>query len=508
MSDAAPTLRRRPILWIVVALVLVAALWLGGRFYLYNRSHVSTDDAYVTKDIVPVNPLVAGNVTQVLVKDNQRVAAGDLLVQLDDSNYRAEVDQARANLAVAEANARSADVGVGLTSQTGAAQLSEAQGGLAAGSSDVATARTGVTKAESAVVAARANAATALAQARAAGQDVTRSLAAARGVAKQMEGLQAAISTASANVRVARANVDRAQANLTLAQRDADRYETLAQQGAVPVATAEAKQTAAATAKAALEASRQQVVAAEALVAQRAADYAAALQQAKEAAAAVATSRAMANAAEHAANAAAVEVDQAQSDVQASAQAVLTARAHWSQARGKVDEAQALPKRVSMSRAERQTALAKVRQAQAALESAQLNLARTRIVAPSAGRISKKAVELGQQVGPGQPLMAIVPSEAPWVVANFKETQLSDVQPGQPVEIDVDAFPDQTFTGHVDSIAAGTGSAFSLLPADNASGNFTKVVQRVPVKIVFDPGQPNLERLATGMSTAVSIRVK
>lgn len=508
MSDPDPTPRRRPTLWIVVAIVLIAALWFGGRFYLYNRSHVSTDDAYITKDIVPVNPLVAGNVTAVFVKDNQEVAAGDLILQLDDSNYRAEVDQAKANLAVAQANVRSAAVGVGLTSQTGAAQLSEAQGGLAAGSSDVASAETGVTKSESAVAATRASAATADAQARAANQGVQQALAAEQGLAKQIEGLEAAITTAKANVRVARANVARAQATLTNAQRDAARYQNLARQGAVPVATAEAKQTAAATAEAALEASRQQVAAAEALVAERSADHAAARQQAKEAEAAVATSRAMANAAHHTAQAAWMKVDQAQSDVKSSAQAVQTARAHRSQAQGKVDEAQALPKRVAMSRAEQQTALAKVKQAQAALETAKLNLARTRIVAPAAGRISKKSVERGQQVAPGQPLMAIVPSEAPWVIANFKETQLSDVRVGQAVEIDVDAFPDQTFTGHVDSIAAGTGSAFSLLPADNASGNFTKVVQRVPVKIVFDPGQANLERLATGMSTGVAIRVK
>ena len=104
--------------------------------------------------------------------------------------------------------------------------------------------------------------------------------------------------------------------------------------------------------------------------------------------------------------------------------------------------------------------------------------------------------------------MAVVPDENVWVTANYKETQLGDVKPGQPVEVEVDAFPGKSFKGHVGSISAGTGSTFALLPPDNATGNFTKVVQRVPVKILLEPGQVNMDRLRTGMSVTATIETK
>jgi membrane fusion protein (multidrug efflux system) len=104
--------------------------------------------------------------------------------------------------------------------------------------------------------------------------------------------------------------------------------------------------------------------------------------------------------------------------------------------------------------------------------------------------------------------MAIVPKSSIWVVANYKETQMFGVHPGQPAEIDVDSFPGRTFIGRVDSIAAATGSTFALLPADNATGNFVKVVQRIPVKITIDPGQPDIDALRAGMSVVSTIKIK
>jgi membrane fusion protein (multidrug efflux system) len=141
------------------------------------------------------------------------------------------------------------------------------------------------------------------------------------------------------------------------------------------------------------------------------------------------------------------------------------------------------------------------------VQAAKIALSRTEIRAPVAGTVSRKTAQLGQQLAAGQPLMVIVPSEAPWVVANFKETQLGEIHPGQAVEIEVDALPGEIYHGRVESISGGTGSTFALLPPDNASGNFTKVVQRVPVKIVLD-SQPHLERLRAGLSTMVAISTK
>ena len=143
---------------------------------------------------------------------------------------------------------------------------------------------------------------------------------------------------------------------------------------------------------------------------------------------------------------------------------------------------------------------------EAELKNAELQLSWTAITAPAAGRVSKKAVEPGQYVTPGQQLIAIVGSGELWVVANFKETQLEKMRPGQPVTISIDAFPGKEFSGHVESMSAGTGAKFTLLPPDNASGNFVKVTQRVPVKIVFDnhPKEP----LAAGMNVIVEVKVK
>ena len=152
-------------------------------------------------------------------------------------------------------------------------------------------------------------------------------------------------------------------------------------------------------------------------------------------------------------------------------------------------------------------AQAKVAQAGAAAEQAELNLSYTRTYAPVAGRLTNKAVEEGEFIRTGQPLMAIVPQDV-WVVANFKETQLKYMKPGQPVRIKVDAYPQKILKGHVDSIQAGTGAVFSLLPPENATGNYIKVVQRVPVKIVFD-GDPNeTKMLSPGMSVIPVVKVK
>ncbi|MFA5251448.1 MAG: HlyD family secretion protein [Phycisphaerae bacterium] len=152
-------------------------------------------------------------------------------------------------------------------------------------------------------------------------------------------------------------------------------------------------------------------------------------------------------------------------------------------------------------------AQARVAQAKAAVEQAELNLSYTKIIAPQAGLVTKKSVEQGEHISTGQPLLVIVTPEI-WVVANFKETQLKHMKAGQQVTIKVDAYSGKTFRGHIDSIQAGTGSVFSLLPPENATGNYIKVVQRVPVKIVFDEDPNNMNTLSPGMSVIPVVKVK
>jgi membrane fusion protein, multidrug efflux system len=171
-------------------------------------------------------------------------------------------------------------------------------------------------------------------------------------------------------------------------------------------------------------------------------------------------------------------------------------------ARGRLLAAQSGPAQVEAAEANLELARARVEQARAALEQAELNLSYTRVRAGVDGVVSRRSVEVGQTASPDRPLMALVPLDDTWVVANFKEDQIADMHPGQAARVTIDTY-DHELTGHVDSLASGTGSRFSLLPPDNASGNFTKVVQRVPVLIRLDP-HPDFV-LRPGMSATASV---
>jgi membrane fusion protein, multidrug efflux system len=165
----------------------------------------------------------------------------------------------------------------------------------------------------------------------------------------------------------------------------------------------------------------------------------------------------------------------------------------------------AAEKQLGVLQAQRQSALAQVDAARAQLDQAQLNLSRTTINASVDGRVVRLTAAKGAFTQPGQALMAVVPTTM-WITANFKETQLTDMRAGQPVDIEVDAYPNRTFKGHVDSIQSGSGVVFSLLPPENATGNYVKVVQRVPVKIVFDA--PPDVYFGPGMSVVPTVKVR
>ena len=191
-----------------------------------------------------------------------------------------------------------------------------------------------------------------------------------------------------------------------------------------------------------------------------------------------------------------------QKDLDAAVSTRKTSSAAQERAQAQVRSAQA---QVAQAQANVTAAEGDCQKAQADTHKAQVNLDHCRIFAPADGRIASKAVDAGAYVTPANPLFQLVPAQV-WVVANFKETQLRHMRPGQPVEVSVDAFPSLTLTGRVDSIQSGTGSRFAVIPTENATGNFVKVVQRIPVKILLD--HDNLGQLAPGMSVEPKVRVR
>lgn len=285
---------------------------------------------------------------------------------------------------------------------------------------------------------------------------------------------QAAVAEAQAGISTAQAQVAQADANLQKAQTDYNRYLTLSQQGAIPRQQQD-------TARAAYDVARAQKSAAEQGVQQARAKLAQAQQG----------------------------VAKAQSQLAQAQQGVANAQAKLVASKGGLQQATASGQQTQVNRSQYDAAKAAIAQAEASLKDAQLQLSYTNISAPSDGRVGRKTVEVGQRVQQGTPLMSIVEGDD-WVTANFKETQLKGMKPGQKVEIKVDAFPDHPFVGRVDSFSPASGAQFALLPPDNATGNFTKVVQRIPVKITFDPQSIKgyESRIAPGMSAVVSVEHK
>jgi len=207
------------------------------------------------------------------------------------------------------------------------------------------------------------------------------------------------------------------------------------------------------------------------------------------------------------AKASAAAVEAARANVDAATAQVAQARSRLALAQANQRAAGTAPKQVAAIRARAESALAAAQRKKADLDQAMLNLQYTKIIAPVAGEVSGRTVEVGQNVQAGQELMKLIPLEDIWVTANFKETQLRDMRPGQKATIYVDA-TGKKYKGYVDSIAGASGARFSLLPPENATGNYVKVVQRIPVKIVFEPGETREHRLRPGMSVDPKVWIR
>jgi membrane fusion protein (multidrug efflux system) len=418
-----------------IVLLIVAAL--GLYYWLYARSHESTDDAFIDGHIIQISPKATGYVLKIYVSDNQQVKAGDLVAELDARDYEAKVAQAKAALDAGLAQRHQAETQVTLTRANTRSNQQQAAAGVRQARSEVGGAQANASAERSRI-----------------GQ------------------ASASVSNASAVVDQNRAELKAAQAKAQRANADVKRYELLYSKDEVSRQQLDIAVAATRTADAEVEAARQKVSASEARVTELRAAEAAQNQNARR------------------------------------AQTQITgAQAQVSEAQGRLAQANTAPQQIAVSEAQAKTAGANLESLQAALNEAELQLSYTKIYAPEGGRVTRKAVEVGALVQVGQPLMAIVPGDV-WVTANFKESQIGKIRPGQPVEIIVDAYSDKTFKGHVDSIQAGTGARFSLLPAENATGNYVKVVQRIPVKIVFDEPVDPQHLLAPGMSVVPEIKVK
>lgn len=289
----------------------------------------------------------------------------------------------------------------------------------------------------------------------------------------QISQAVAAQRTAEANLAQTRAQVPGAQSDVRLADVEYKRRLALFDKGDISRQSLDQAQNALQTARAKLDAAQKQVLAAQSRVDEAAANVRTANETYRQSVA---------------------QIDLSRSQV--------------GESRGRLEEANAAPQKVEVTQSQVETAQAGIQAAEAAVHQAELELSYAKIYAPEDGFVTRKAVEEGQLVQVGTPMMAISLSDDIWVVANFKETQLERMQPGQNVAIEVDAFPSEEFHGHIESLQAGTGSKFSLLPAENATGNFVKVVQRVPVKIVFDESPEKVKRLVPGMSVEPSVKVR
>ena len=308
------------------------------------------------------------------------------------------------------------------------------------------------------------------------------------------EAAKARLAQAEASLEAARASADAADADARVAEANARGNKAAAEaslQGAASSATASQEQIAEASAM---------VVSAQATRDKTATE----LERMKKLAASAAIADVELDRAKQAADVAAADLDRAKAHLSASRASTSLAQSRVLEAHAKVTQTSDVAAMIELAHARARVAHAQVATAQAARDIAQLEVGYTRVVAPRAGVVSKKNVAIGQMVAPGQGVGQLVPTQSVWVTANFKETQVARMRAGQPVRITVDAYPGVDFRGEVESFSAATGSRFSLLPPDNASGNFTKVVQRVPVRIKLT-GAPEDMTLRAGMSADVDV---
>jgi membrane fusion protein (multidrug efflux system) len=380
---------------LVLGVLLALGVGAGSYAYVTRHGRERTDDAQIDAEVVSVPSRSAGLVVKVSFVENQHVAKGDVLVELDAAPARARLAQAEAALATAEAASRAAEEDAKIAERNAKGQRSIAKASLSGASYSAS---------------------------------------------------QTKEQIVAADARVAAASSALDQAKLEL-----DRMKRLETTGAVPKAQLD-------LAKSAFDGAQ-------------------------------------------------ANLDQAKSNAEGVRASVGSAVSRVAEASARLEQASDVDTLIAQAHARAETAKAQVMTAKAARDLADLELSYTVVRAPADGVVSKKAVNAGQMVSAGSAVGMLVPDGTPWVVANFKETQLTAMRVGQPATFSVDTYPGVELHGEVESLSAATGSRFSLLPPDNASGNYTKVVQRVPVRIKLVGAKPDLV-LRPGMSVEATVDVR
>lgn len=471
----------------IIALVALLGIVWGLRAYHYGQTHESTEDAYVTGNLLNVSPIVSGTLAELTVQEGDAVKAGQLIGRLEGSGPRAAVRQAEAALQAAQSQIPQARISLVYQQQATDAAIRKAR-------AEVASQNARTSGAQQQVALSRA---TLLNQVRQAQSQVVQAQAQAAGVQAQVATAQAgvlaqrqAVRTAQRAADAAAANIAAAEANETKAARDDARYADLVKKEAVTVQQYDAVHAAAVGAAAQLAAvrsqaaqARSQVEQARAGVAQAEAQLGAARRQAEAAVEAVQVARAGLGLAR--ANSGQVGIQESN---------VLGSQGQGSQSEADLANALAGRQQIALRQRQIETFQAQARQSKAALANAQITLGDASIYAPTSGFVVRKAVNVGASLSPGQTMVTMTTGDQAWVTANFKETQLRDVRVGQPAEIEVDQVGGKVFRGRVQAITAATGASTSLLPPDNATGNFTKVVQRVPVRIQLLPARDDEDK--------------
>lgn len=391
---------------LAILLIVLGALW-----WLHAQGREETDDAYVEGHLTTISPRISGNVTKVLVEENQPVKTGQILVVLDPHDEQVQLNESAALLEAAQHQSAAAKSKIQQTALSALGETNQAQGDISSAEAEIKRAKAAVLQAQDAVIEAQAKLKEAVSQEEFARTDFERykEVFANRAVTKQQ------YDKSAKSLEVAIAQREQAEQNL--------------------------RQT-----------KKQEL--------------------------------------------------QAESTVQET-----VGRLHKS--KGMLTSAKATTVQKESDTAQYLSSLASINRYKAALEQSKLQLSYTTLYAPIDGRIGKRSVEVGQRVEPGQALLSLVQKKI-WITANYKETQIGRMRVGQHVEIKIDAFPERTFKGTVDSLGPASGAKFSMLPPDNATGNFTKIVQRIPIRIVFDQdsiaGYEN--RIAPGMSCVVAVVVR
>jgi membrane fusion protein, multidrug efflux system len=445
---------------IILLGVIVGTIW-----WLNTRQYETTDDSFLEGNISQVSPKISARIAKIFVKENQLVKKGDLIVELDASETESKLEQTQAALKSAIANKEKARANVALTRKTGSADVNQASSNLQTARKSVEKTKFDADSKQTAIEKSRSEMKTAEAD---------------------VKQIQSQIPAAQATLEQAKESVSLANTKIIVAENDYERNNRLFASGDV------SKQKLDQTYKTLSEAKTEKL---------------SAQKQVEIAQSQINSLSRQVDVAKAKVNESKADIASAESIYRQSLSEVSVVASQADESSGRLQSANSLPEKIAVDSSEIDTADAQIAEAQAAVNQAELELSYTKIYAPQDGFVARKTVQEGQLVQPDQALMAITQNDL-WVIANFKETQLERIKIGQPVEIKIDAYPSMTFKGKVDSFQAGTGSRFSILPAENATGGFVKVVQRVPVKIVFDEMPDDKLFLVPGMSSVPHIKVK